>query len=130
MQVKPNRELRRRAERRNRKKRYSLEDVQRAMHIAAEMKKLTKGHLFSHNLKDKNGTALCTFCGQSMKTKQECVYWAMTLFDRIQTILINPLFFTDENIQALWLQHGEEYQNIKLPLSVTPKEKPNAKKTI
>ena len=96
----------------NNKKKYSLNDVQKAIAVAIEMKKHTKGHLFSKNLKDK-----CVFCGASMKTKKECDYWAMTLLDRLQTVLINPNFFTDENVQALWLQHGEEYQNIKLPLT-------------
>lgn len=116
-----NRELRRKAAKQNRKKLYSLEQVQRAMNIAVEMKKLTKGHLFSKTLVDKNKQNLCVFCGNSMKTKEQCQYWVMTLFDRIQTVLINPLFFTDDNLQALWLQQGDEYQNIKLPLNVTPK---------
>ena len=98
------------------KKKYSLQDVQAAMNIAIEMKKHTKGHLFSKNTKDR-----CVFCGQDMKTKKECQYWVMTLLDRMQTILVNPSFFMDDNIQALWLQHGEEYQNIKLPLNVGPK---------
>lgn len=97
---------------------YTLKDVQKSINIAIEMKKLTKGHLFSAGLKDR-----CVFCGQSMKTKKQCQYWIMTLFDRIQTILVNPAFFHDDNIQALWLQHGEQYQNIKLPLNVTPEPK-------
>lgn len=99
--------------RQSKKARYSLEDVQSAISVAIEMKKHSKGHLFSKALKDK-----CTFCGQSMKTKKQCEYWALTLIDRIQTVLINPTFFTDENVKALYLQHGEEYQNIKLPLVV------------
>lgn len=105
------RRTRRLFKRQAKKPRYSLEDVQSAITIAIEMKKHSKGHLFSKGLKDR-----CTFCGQSMKTRRQCEYWVLTLIDRIQTILINPDFFTDENVQALWLQHGEEYQNIKLPL--------------
>lgn len=96
------------------KKKYSLFDVQRAINIALTMKKFSKGHLFSKNLKDK-----CVFCGSSPKTKKECAYWFLTFLDRMQTVIINPSFFTDENVQALWLQHDEEYQNIKLPLNVT-----------
>lgn len=112
------------------KKKYSLQDVQQAINIAIGMKKLTKGHLFLKNTtaKDEKGKvdekkSFCTFCGQNMQTKKQCEYWVLTLLDRIQTILINPTFFTDDNLQALWLQHGEEYQNIKLPLNVTPDEK-------
>ncbi len=94
------------------KPKYSLQDVQKAMSIAMEMKKHSKGHLYSKQLKDR-----CVFCGASMKVRKTCEYWFMTFVDRVQTILINPDFFTDENVQALWLQHGEEYQNIKLPLN-------------
>lgn len=97
--------------RQSKKPKYSLEDVQAAIVVALEMKKHSKGHLFSKALKDK-----CTFCGATMKTRKQCPYWAMTLIDRIQTVLINPAFFTAENVKALYLQHGEEYQNIKLPL--------------
>lgn len=108
-----NRESRRKRAKQDRKKLYSLTDVQKAINIAIEMKKHSKGHLFSSQLKDR-----CVFCGATMKTKKQCEYWAMTLIDRIQTTLINPTFFTDSEIQALWLQHGEQYQNIKLPLNV------------
>lgn len=94
------------------KPKYSLQDVQKAMSIAMEMKKHTKGHLFSKNMKDR-----CVFCGATMKVKRQCDFWFMTFVDRVQTVLINPDFFTDENVQAMWLQHGEEYQNIKLPLN-------------
>lgn len=97
---------------------YTLRDVQKAMNIAVEMKKLTKGHLFSPNIKNR-----CVFCGQTMKTKKQCQYWVMTLFDRIQTVLVNPTFFRDDEIQALWLQHGEEYQNVRLPLVFGVKDK-------
>lgn len=121
----PNRRSRRTTERRERKKLYSLHDVQRAINIAIEMKKLTKGHLFSKIMVDKNQKSLCVFCGQNTSTKKECIYWAMTLIDRIQTVLVNPTFFHDNEIEALWLQHGDEYQNIKLPLNVTPPPKEN-----
>ena len=103
----------RRHDPKNRKK-YSLSDVQKAINIALTMKKFTKGHLFKENLKDK-----CLFCGSSSKTKKDCQYWFMTFLDRVQTTLINPDFFRDDEIQALWLQHGDDYQNIKLPLNVT-----------
>lgn len=105
------RRTRRAYQRKANKAKYSLDDFQKSLVIALEMKKHTKGHLFKKTMKDK-----CVFCGQSIKTKKQCEYWAMTLFDRIQTILINPEFFTDKNVEALYLQHGEEYQNIKLPL--------------
>lgn len=93
------------------KKKYSLEDVQRAISIALVMKKYSKGHLFNKAMKDK-----CVFCGATLKTKKECQYWFMTFLDRLQTVVINPSFFTDDEVQALWLQHGEQYQNIKLPM--------------
>lgn len=96
------------------KKKYSLTDVQRSINIALTMKKFSKGHLFSKHLKDK-----CVFCGSSMKTKKECQYWFLTFLDRLQTAIINPNYFTDKEVEALWLVHGEEYQNIKLPLNVT-----------
>lgn len=113
-----NRKQRRTTVKKEAVKKYSLQNVQHAILIAIEMKKLTKGHLFSKDLKE-----LCVFCGANMKTKKQCDYWIMTLIDRVQTILINPTFYTSDNLQALWLQHGEEYQNIKLPLNVTPDAK-------
>lgn len=112
----PNRKQRRSSRKKEDKKKYSLSDVQKALNIAIEMKKHSKGHLFSSNLKDR-----CVFCGQNMKTRKQCSYWFMTLIDRLQTVLINPDFFRDDEVQALWLQHGEEYNNIKLPLNVGPK---------
>lgn len=108
-----NRKQRRTQDKKDKKSLYSLKDVQKALNIAIEMMKLSKGHLFSAQLKDR-----CVFCGVTMKTRKKCDYWAMTMIDRLQTILINPDFFRDDEIQALWLQHGEEYQNIKLPLNV------------
>jgi hypothetical protein len=102
---------------------YELKDIQKAISIAIAMKKLSKGHLFTMQEKPTEEKpisdphkARCVFCGATMKTKKECAYWAMTLFDRMQMVLINPDFFKDDDIQALWLQHGEEYQNVKLPL--------------
>lgn len=108
----PNRKTRRKVKEIHAQKKYSLHQVQSAINIAITMKKFTKGHLFSKQLKDR-----CVFCGATMKTKKECDYWFMTFIDRLQTVLINPDFFTGNDIQALWLQHGEEYQNIKLPLN-------------
>lgn len=94
------------------KPKYSLQDVQKAMNIAMEMKKHSKGHLFSKTLKNR-----CVFCGVTMKARTTCDYWFMTFMDRVQTIIINPDFFMDDNVEALWLQHGEEYQNIQLPMN-------------
>lgn len=93
---------------------YTLVEVQKAMNIALTMKKFSKGHLFSKTLKDR-----CAFCGVTMRTKKTCNYWFLTFLDRMQTTLINPDFFRDDDIKALWLEHGEEYQNIKLPINVT-----------
>lgn len=112
----PNRKHRR-SDKRGKKK-YSLFDVQRAINIALTMKKFSKGHLFSKALKDK-----CVFCGVGMKTRKDCPYWFMTFLDRTQTVLINPEYFRDDEIQALWLIHGEEYQNIKLPMNITDVKK-------
>lgn len=102
------------------KAKYSLHDVQKAINVALAMKKFSKGHLFSKNQKE-----LCVFCGASQKTKKPCNYWFMTFLDRMQTILINPDFFRDDEVQALWLQHEEEYQNIKLPLNFNDETKAN-----
>ena len=109
-----NRAARRKQDKKDRKPQYSLQQVQSAISIAIEMMKISKGHLFSASLKDR-----CVFCGVTMKTRKRCDYWAMTLIDRMQTVLVNPEFFREDEIQALWLQHGEEYQNIKLPLNVS-----------
>lgn len=110
----PNRKQRRQQKKREDKKLYSLTDVQKAINLAITMKKYSKGHLFSVTLKDR-----CVFCGVTKKTKKQCAYWFMTFLDRLQSTLINPDFFRDDDVQALWLQHGEEYQNIQLPLNVT-----------
>jgi hypothetical protein len=95
------------------KKKYSLEDVQRALNIAMEIRKLTKGHLFSKNMKDR-----CVFCGATMKTKKMCDYWFVSFMDRLQVVLINPEHFRDNEIEALWIKSEDEYGNIKVPLSV------------
>jgi hypothetical protein len=110
-----NRELRRaRAKKvQSARKKYSLEDVQRATNIALEIRKLSKGHLFSKNLKD-----CCVFCGADMKTKKMCDYWFVSFLDRLQTVLINPAHFKDNEIEALWIKTEDEYGNIKIPLSV------------
>lgn len=99
-------------------KKYSLHDVQAAINIAITMKKYSKGHLFSKAMKNR-----CSFCGVTTKTKKTCDYWFFTFLDRMQTVLINPDFFMEDNIEALWLQHGEEYQNIKLPLNFSDGKK-------
>lgn len=111
-----NRKQKRAQDKKDRASKYSLQEVQKALHIAIEMMKLSKGHLFSAQLKDR-----CVFCGVTMKTKKKCQYWVLTMIDRMQTTLINPDFFRDDEIQALWLQHGEEYQNVKLPLALGAK---------
>lgn len=108
-----NRKSRRKQAKVDKKPKYSLNDVQKAIKIAVEMKKISKGHLFSKALKER-----CVFCGVTQKTKKQCQYWVFTIFDRMQTILVNPDFFRDDEIQALWLQQGEQYQNIKLPLVI------------
>lgn len=115
-----NRETRRKQDKKDSVKKYSLNDVQRALSIAIEMKRYSKGHLFSKALKDR-----CVFCGLTMKTKKTCDYWAITIFDRLQSALVNPLFYKDDELQSLWLQHGDEYQNIRLPLAAGAK--PDAK---
>lgn len=94
------------------KKKYSLEDVQRAMNIAMEIRKLSKGHLFSKTMKDK-----CVFCGAGMKTRKMCNFWFVSFMDRLQTVLINPDFFKDNEIEALWIKTEDEYGNIRVPLS-------------
>lgn len=98
------------------KKKYSLQDVQQAMNIALEMKKHSKGHLFSKSQKDR-----CVFCGVTMKTKKQCKFWFFTFMDRTQTVLINPTFFTADNVEALWLQQSTDYQDVQIPLNMSKK---------
>lgn len=89
---------------------FTLLEAQKAIAIALEMIKESRGHLFSKTLKER-----CVFCGVGRKTKTECKYWLLTFLDRYQTILINPTFFVGADHRANWLQHGEEYQTISVP---------------
>lgn len=105
------RAAKRQAEKVQKKKyaKFTIIDVQKALSIALEMKKESKGHLFSKHMKE-----LCVFCGADRKTKKQCDFWFMTFMDRLQTILINPSFFKGVDQEANWLQHGDEYQDIKI----------------
>lgn len=107
------RKAKRKQERKQNKPKYSLLDVQRAMNVAIEMKKHTKGHLFKKHLKD-----LCIFCGASDKTRKQCPYWFFTFLDRMQVVLINPAFFTDNEVQALWLRNEDDYKDVQIPLNM------------
>lgn len=99
------------------KQKFTLLELQKAMAIALEMKRESKGHLFSETLKNKEtGVELCVFCGQDRNTEHECEYWFVTYHDRLMTILINPQFFVGADQEALWLQHGNEYDEIKIPM--------------
>lgn len=104
---------RRKQERVNSRAKYSLIDVQKAMNIALEMKKFSKGHLYTKNLKDK-----CVFCGKGLKARSQCPYWFFTFMDRVQIVLINPSFFTDNEIQALWIRNEDEYKEVQFPLNL------------
>ena len=95
---------------------FTLVELQKAFAIALEMKKASKGHLFSKSLGER-----CVFCGQDRKTKKECEYWFLTYMDRVQTILINPQFFTDDDMEAVWLHHAAEYSAIAVPISTEKK---------
>lgn len=90
-------------------KKFTIVDVQKAMSIALEMKKESKGHLFQKQMKE-----LCVFCGASRKSKNQCEFWFMTFLDRMQTILVNPDFFKGLDQEAIWLQHGDEYQDLRV----------------
>lgn len=92
------------------KKKFTLMQLQKAFSVALEMKKESRGHLFKSHLKER-----CVFCGADRKTKNDCDYWFLTYIDRVQTILINPQFFNNDDEQANWLQHGDEYAEIKVP---------------
>ena len=97
---------------------FTLVELQKAFAIALEMKKASRGHLFSKSLKEH-----CVFCGKDRDVKEECDYWFLTYMDRVQTILINPQFFTDDDMEALWLQHAAEYSAIAVPISTEKKSK-------
>jgi len=92
------------------KKKFTLLELQKALSIAIEMKKESRGHLFKQHLKEH-----CVFCGADRNTKKECEWWFLTYLDRVQTILINPLFFKNDDTQANWLQQGDDYKQIKVP---------------
>ena len=98
------------------KKTFTLVELQKAFSISLEMKKASRGHLFSKTMKEK-----CVFCGQDRNTKKECDFWFMTFMDRVQTILINPEFFTDDDIEAIWLQHAAQYSAIAIPVATEKK---------
>lgn len=108
-----NRLTRRKQERRQKRPKYSLIDVQKAMNIAVEMLKLTKGHLFSKTLKER-----CVFCGATLKTRKKCEFRLFTFMDRTQVVLINPSFFTDNEVQALWVRAEDEYKEVQFPLNM------------
>lgn len=96
---------------------FSLLDLQKAYSIALEMRKASKGHLFSKlKINQANKVEMCVFCDQDRTTDQYCDYAELTLMDRVQTILLNPDFFTDKDIEAIWLQHSAEYAHIQIPV--------------
>lgn len=95
---------------------FTLVELQKALSISLEMKKASKGHLFSKSMGER-----CVFCGKDRKAKTECDYWFLTFMDRLQTILINPEFFTDDDIEAIWLQHAAEYSAIAIPIDTKKK---------
>lgn len=103
------------------KKTFTLVELQKAFSIALEMKKASRGHLFSKTMKEK-----CVFCGADRHTEEECDFWFMTYMDRVQTILINPEFFTDDDIEAIWLQHAAQYSAIAIPVSTKKKGEEDA----
>lgn len=88
---------------------FTIIDVQKAFSIAFEMKKESHGHLYKKHMNE-----LCVFCGATRKAKRECKYWVLTLMDRVQMILINPSFFKGADEEANWLQHGNEYQDVRV----------------
>lgn len=90
---------------------FNLVDVQKAISVALEMRKESRGHLFRKGPKK----TVCVFCGAGRRTKEDCEYSFMTFLDRMQTVLINPEFFHGDDSQANWLQQGEMYKDIKVP---------------
>lgn len=116
-----NRKKRRQVIRKTKAQKFTLEEIQRALQIAANMRVATQGHLYQKIMKDaKVVDAKCVFCSASLKTKKECKYWMLTYVDRFQSILVNPTFYSTDDKDALWFLHGEEYKNIKLPY-IAPK---------
>lgn len=106
-----NRKDRRKSIRVHSRKKYSLIEVQKSISIALEMRKSSNGHLFKSSMKER-----CVFCGATRKSRKQCEYWFLTFMDRMQMVLVNPTFFTADDIEALWLQHGPEYDQIRIPL--------------
>lgn len=105
------------------KQKFTLLELQKAFAIAMEMVKESRGHLFNTHMKDeKSGLELCTFCGQDRNTKDECDYERLTWMDRVQTILLNPDFFRESEAEAVYLQHGEQYQEVKIPVEYTKRQ--------
>lgn len=99
------------------RKTFTLLDFQKALAIALDMRKASKGHLFSKlKINKENNVEMCVFCDQDRTTDKYCEYNELTLFDRIQTILINRDFFSDNDIEAIWLQHSAEYAHIQIPV--------------
>lgn len=96
--------------RKNTKPKYSIQDMQRAMGIANEMIKATKGHLYVKHLNDK-----CVFCGKTIRAKAKCKYTVITFIDRMQTVLVNPDFYKDNDKEAFFFQHGDIYKDIRIP---------------
>lgn len=111
-----NREKRRKATRIGRKKRYSLEEIQLSLQIAANMKKTTKGHLYQKVMIDKKIQQRCVFCEAPEKAKKLCDYWVMTLLDRFQVVLINKAFYQEDDSEARWMRLENEYNDVKLPV--------------
>lgn len=111
-----NRKFRRKQQKIASVKKYSLADIQRALAIAANMRKHTKGHLYIRSLnKNKKIGIKCVFCGVSEKARKQCDYWFLTILDRFQAVLVNPDFYKDSDDEAYWLLASEGYANIKIP---------------
>ncbi len=101
------------------KQKFTLLELQKAIAISLEMKKESRGHLFSPNLKhEETQVEMCVFDGIDRNTTDDCEFWFLTFLDRVQTILINPEFFIGADAKASWLQHGDEYQDIRIPVEV------------
>lgn len=110
--MKPNRAQRRKMNKIDQelsKPKYSLTDVQRATKIALQMRKLTKGHLFT-----KVSDSRCVFCGAKGKGKNECEFWFLTFMDRQQVVLLNPNHFDDALIDSYWLMAADEYKDVRI----------------
>jgi hypothetical protein len=122
MSTSPQRKDRRKKDRAFSKAKYSLHDVQKAMNIAIEMKRLTYGHLYSKTIKSR-----CVFCGVTDRSKKECKFSFITFLDRLQVTLINPAYFKDNEIDAFFLLAQDEYQDVRVPWNVKDNEEPTQK---